>query len=504
MLEEERKFGVAARFAMPDLATSLPAGGQVRACPPVTLRATYHDTTDLRLARSGASLRYRRGERGAPWTAKLPTDIPGTRHEISVKAPSGTPPDELLDLVTAYTRGAPVAPQATLRTVRHAYELLAEDGTVLAEVVDDAVTVLEGRKVRARFREIEVERKGGGRKLLDRVARLLTAAGAEAGDFVPKNVRALGDRAAAPPDLPPAEPVRRRATVGEVAIAALRRDIGRIVAHDPLVRLRAEVGDGDTAVHQMRVGCRRLRSDLRAFGPVLDPQWTARLRTEVQGLADVLGAARDAEVLRRRLRHTAAADPLAPLDTDSLSILDAALAARQDTALAAVDDMLRTDRYHALLDELTAAAQDPPSTAAAGLPARDILPGLVSKPWRRLTAEIAELAPDAPDADWHAVRIRAKRARYTVEAAATVVGGPGRRLAKALTAVQDLLGEHQDAVVAAETWLAIAGEAPDDHTLAVTAGRLAERERRAVRDQRCALPDVWRRATRRKLTEWLR
>ncbi len=52
--------------------------------------------------------------------------------------------------------------------------------------------------------------------------------------------------------------------------AAIRRDIGRIMAHDPLVRLRVEFDDGDTAVHQMRVGCRRLRSDLRTFQPLLD------------------------------------------------------------------------------------------------------------------------------------------------------------------------------------------------------------------------------------------
>lgn len=503
MLEEERKYDAGPLFAMPDLASCLPSGGQVRECPPATLRATYYDTSDLRLARAGASLRDRRGEGKAPWTVKLPTDTPGSRHEISVEGASGTPPDELLTLVTVYTRGGPVAPQATLRTDRRAYELVDRDGTVLAEVVDDAVTVLDGRKVRSRFREVEVERKGGGRKLLDRVETSLIAAGAAAGEFVPKYVRALGERAAAPPDVPAPTRLPRRPTAGEVVTAALRRDIDRIITHDPLVRLHAEVGDGDTAVHQMRVGCRRLRSDLRTFGTLLDPQWTARLRDELRLVADALGGARDVEVLRARLRRTAAADPLAPLDDAAVSLLDAALAARQAAALAAVDDALTTDRYHALLDDLAAAAQAPPLTADADRPARDVLLRLVSRPWRKLSADVAKLAPDAPDEVWHAVRIRAKRARYATEAAAIAAGGAGRRLAKALAGVQDLLGEHQDAVIAAETWLAIAGATPDDHTLAVTAGRLAQRERQAVRDVRCALPAVWRRASRRKLTEWL-
>ena len=70
--------------------------------------------------------------------------------------------------------------------------------------------------------------------------------------------------------------------------------------------------------------------------------------------------------------------------------------------------------------------------------------------------------------------------------------------------MQDLLGEHQDAAVAADTWLAIANSDPDDHALAVTAGRLFERERAAVRAARAAFPAAWRAASRRRLTEWMR
>ena len=50
----------------------------------------------------------------------------------------------------------------------------------------------------------------------------------------------------------------------------------------------------------------------------------------------------------------------------------------------------------------------------------------------------------------------------------------------ALAAVTDVLGAHQDAAVAADTWLGIALADPDDHALAITAGRLIERERAAV------------------------
>jgi CHAD domain-containing protein len=483
-------------------------GGQVVPRAPVTLRATYYDTADFRLARSGASLRYRRGD-DEPWTVKLPTDVPGIRHEISRTGPPGTIPAELAGVITSYARGAALSPATVLRTTRRVYELRDRDGGLLAELDDDAVAVLDGKSVRSRFREIEVERHDGGRKLLDRVGDELRAAGAATGTFTPKHVRAIG--AVGPADLVrPRGTLSRKASAGEVVTEALRADISRMLAHDPLVRLRIALPQGDTAVHQMRVGCRRLRSDLHTFRALLDPAWVGRLRDELAWIAGVLGAARDAEVLRARLRRTAGADPLAPPDDAAVARIDSELAARHEEALTGLDAALRADRYLALLDLLVDAAARPRLVPArAAQPARELLPRLVAKPWRQLAfgadgvTGAGALDPVAPDDDWHEVRIRAKRARYAAEAVAGLLGGPAAELARAVTAVQGLLGEHQDAVIAADTWLSIAQSDPDDHTLAVTAGRLVERERVAVRQVRAAFPDAWAAANRRRLTEWL-
>ena len=494
MLEEERKYEVDARFAVPDLRGCLPDGGEIVAVPPAPLRATYYDTADRRLARAGASLRFRRGD-PLPWTVKLPTDVAGIRHEISRAGLPSAIPTELVALVTAYTRGGALEAAAVLRTTRRVYELRDRAGRLLAELDDDTVAVLDGQKTRLKFREIEVERRDGGRKLLDRVEQVLRTAGARNGHgFVPKHVRALGTLG--PPELtPPAPALSAMASAGDVVIRALRADIARMLAYDPLVRLREPLPDGDTAVHQMRVGVRRLRTDLRTFRPLLDPLWSNGLRAELSWLADKLGAARDAEVLRARLRRTATVDPLAALDDADVARLDADLAARHEDALIALDAALDGDRYRVLLDHLIAAAAAPkvhPTRAA--LPAPEILPRLVAKPWRQLAfgsdgvSGAGDLDPLAPDDEWHAVRIRAKRARYATEAVADV---------------QTLLGDHQDAAVAAETWLAIAHADPDDHALAVTAGRLFERERTAVRRARERFPAVWERAHRRRLTGWL-
>jgi len=503
MLEEERKYDVDPSFALPDLSG---VGAQVVELPPVTLRATYYDTADLRLARAGVSLRYRRGD-SQPWTVKLPSDVPGVRHEISRRGAPGAIPADLEALVTVWRRGSALAPAIVLRSVRHAYELRSSSGDVLAELADDTVTALDGRRVVIRFRELEVERKEGGRKLLDRIE---SALGTTPGEFVPKHVRALGAAAAGPPDLPAAVDIKpRRATAGDVVTAAVRRAVARILNHDPLVRLRAPVGDDDTAVHQMRVGCRRLRSDLRTFAPLVDSAWSTAVRDELSWLADQLGAARDAEVLRARLRDTAGADPLAPLDEEAVARIDAALVARHDEALATLDKSLASDRYLSLVDTLLAAAQRPQLADLAAEPATEVLPKLVAKPWRKLAYGdrgvdgASDLDPAAADERWHAVRIRGKRARYAVEAVAGVLGGPAAELGRALARVQELLGEHQDAAVAAQTWLAIAQSAPADHQMAVTAGRLCERERASIHRVRAAFPEAWRAANRKRLTEWL-
>jgi CHAD domain-containing protein len=396
-----------------------------------------------------------------------------------------------------------------LRTVRRAYEVRDKADVVLAEVADDTVSVLDGRRTVMKFREVEVERVGGGRKLLDAVEVLLRKAGAEYAGFMPKHQRALGKPAQLPPDLPRPGNLPKKPTAGEVIAVAVRSDISRVFDHDPFVRLRQGLPKGDTPVHQMRVGARRLRSDLRSFAPLLDPDWAALIDGELRWLAAALGKARDAEVLRARLRATADEDPLAPLDEAAVQRIDAELTVRHEEALVALDEVLASPRYLALLDLLVEAARAPRLADPAGRPAVKALPGLVLRPWRKLVhgggaaPGAGGLLPQGPDDEWHEVRIRGKRARYATDAVAAVVGGGAAALAVALAEVQELLGEHQDAAVAADTWLEIARSDPDDHTLAVTAGRLYERERAAVRRARAGFPAAWRAATTKKVSAWL-
>jgi CHAD domain-containing protein len=100
------------------------------------------------------------------------------------------------------------------------------------------------------------------------------------------------------------------------------------------------------------------------------------------------------------------------------------------------------------------------------------------------------LPPDPADDELHAVRIRGKRARYAAELAEGAVGKPARRFVQDAKRFQDVVGEHQDAVVAEERIRELLSRtgSPQAH---LAAGRLIERERLRRREMRAAFPKAW-------------
>ncbi len=143
-------------------------------------------------------------------------------------------------------------------------------------------------------------------------------------------------------------------------------------------------------------------------------------------------------------------------------------------------------------------AAEPPGLA--GQPAAAVVAGLIRRPWRRLKRAGQALRKDSPDTQWHAVRIRAKRCRYAAEAVAPVFGRQAGRFAAAIAAVQAILGDHQDTVVA-EAWLRATGAAVSQACIA--AGELITAERQERATLRSRWPKVWKRAKAKKLRRWL-
>jgi len=496
--EREVKLGAWGGFTLPELAGVLDEVTTER-LDERRLDAVYYDTPDLRLARSGLSLRHRAGDH-PPWTVKLPDGPAGpvmVRREIPFEGPPGTVPAAAAALVRAYTRSASLQPVARLKTRRTGVELRL-DGVSVSEVVDDEVSVYQGRRLASRFREVEVELfSEAPPELLAAVLARLRAAGAGEPDGTPKVVRALGPRAQLPPDIAPVR-LSGGASVGEAVRAAVSAGTGRVITHDPGVRL----GEDPEDVHQARVGTRRLRSDLRTFLPLLDPEWVAGLRAELGWFAELLGAVRDAEVLAERLRRQAAQLPKE--DTGRLPGLLARLADDREAGRVRLLEEMNSARYITLLDRLVAAAAEPvlAEGADSSQPAGEALPALVRRPWRRLRRAVDELPEDPPDEALHAVRILAKHCRYAAEAAAPVMGKRASAFASAVAGVQGVLGDHQDCTVA-EAWLRrhVAGTADVDEAMLL--GQLIGMQRAEAAACRAAWPAAWKRASDRRLRDWL-
>jgi CHAD domain-containing protein len=495
-LEREAKLQAPAGFRLPELGgDGLVATGM----EPRRLVTVYVDTPDLRIARWGSSLRHRHGEgqeRG--WTVKLPSPTNGSqlvRTEVNFEGDDARKlPTAAADLLRAYVRGQELAPVARLQTVRRGVEIGDDEGRRLAVVTDDEVSVMDGRRVASRFRELEVELDpeaddGLSEILIDR----LTQAGAGPLDNVPKLVRALGPRAASPPDVEVAE-LEEDATVADVVRRELATSVVRLLRHDAGVRL----GEDPEAVHQARVATRRVRSALRTFRDVIDPEWGRSLRDRLKGVADALGAVRDTEVLRDSLRSR---EPSLPEgDRKALEELVTMLETTRDEARERLLAAIGEETYVELLDELVEAARDPRVLEdAAGAPATSELRSALERPWQHLEHAVEGAKEDASDASLHAVRIRAKRARYAAEAVSPVFGKRAEAFAKAAAELQDVLGDHQDSVVARE-WLRVAAEGGAD---AFVAGELAATEAQAAAEARAAWPKAWKALSRKRLRFWV-
>ncbi|GAA0908394.1 CYTH and CHAD domain-containing protein [Streptomyces thermoalcalitolerans] len=457
------------------------------------LDAVYYDTADERLAAAGVTLRRRTGGSDAGWHLKFPV-APGVRDEIHAPL-SDTVPTALAALVRSRVRRHDLLPLVRIRSRRTLSHLVGADGTLLAEAGVDEVRAerLNGDGRTARWTEIEVElADGGDPAFLDTVEKRLRKAGVRPSPSSSKLARALA--ATAGPDRRP-EPSGEQApvTAGDHVLAYLRAQRDALVALDPAVRR----GVPDS-VHRMRVATRRLRSTLRTYRKVLDRSATDPLREELRRLGGELGLERDQEVLAERLAADLDALPGTLVTGPVHDRLHTWSRARRSGLRGRLVAVLDSRRHLELLDALDALLAAPPlRPAAAGRPAK-VLTKAVRKEHKKLSAllEQALALPPGPDRDLalHEARKQAKAVRYTAEAAVPALGAPAAGLVKTLKALQDLLGRHQDSVMARRALRDLADQAHAEGENAFTYGVLHGREEQRAAAYEAELPALWKAA----------
>jgi CHAD domain-containing protein len=488
--EVERKYEVPVDFVMPELTG---VGGVASVGDPTEhqLAATYYDTGSLRLAAQGVTLRRRKGGSDAGWHLKRPAGADRTETHLPLTDGRTVPP-EIITQVRALSRAEPLAPVARIRTRRAERLLCDADGTVLALLADDVVAseALGERALVQQWRELEIELVDGQRPVLDAVDEALRAAGARPATVPSKLAHALADRY-------PREPEPDDTDPGQILNRYLRQQRDAITKNDPGVRR----GDPD-AVHDMRVAARRLRSTLRTFRPVLDAARTEPLRGELQWLGGVLGAVRDGDVMARRLDNALAAEPpelvLGPVAARIRGRLAKSTAEAREKLIAALD----SQRYVEILDALDEIAED----GSAARPTDKRLQVRARKALRRADRRMdAALRADRDrNEKLHAARKAYKRARYAAEVLAPLAGNPARRLAKRLSALQDVLGAHQDSIVTGDLLRSYGVRAHLDGDNAFTYGLLHARQHESGERVLSGLDDARRRAARPKVRRWLK
>lgn len=436
MREIELKFAVPADRAEAVWRAIAPGSGKGK-----TLRSTYFDTADRRLAHADFGLRVRDDGARKIQTLKGPDPQGFTRAEyetpvegpgIDLAALAVTPAAGLLE-------GVELAPLFSVEVTRR--KVVMTHGGAEIEVCLDTGWV-EGGGVREPVSEIELELKSGPARALFGLARSLQAKakdGAMVLAFETKAGRGLrlvdGVAARAPVVDPSMDAATAFTAIGQAALA-------QVAAAG--AALEQEVTP--EGVHQLRVGLRRLRSARSAFKPMLLDRGSEAAAAELKWLAGALDEMRDLDVLA----HSVA---------DADGAFHAVLEAERAAARARLATVLASPRRRALplkiAEWLTVGAWRASRLKAVRAEREQSVSHLAAA---ALDKRLGKLDPDErlerlePEAR-HVERIKIKKLRYAAEAFGPLFDAhPKRRkrMIAALKAAQESLGALNDDVVGRE------------------------------------------------------
>ena len=278
----------------------------------------------------------------------------------------------------------------------------------------------------------------------------------------------------------------------EPALEAFRRVLANLAAAIE-TNWQGTVDDVDSEfLHDLRVAVRRTRSVLAQGKNVIGPAARDRYREEFGWLGAGTGPARDLDVYLIEWPSY-----VAPLGADAAAALEPVIGhirRRRGEERTALERMLRSRRYHTLMLSWRSWLADPPpedSGEDARTPVAEVVTARTRQAQKRLLAHGRSIGPESPAEDLHELRKDAKKLRYLLECFGGLYAPrPRKAFVQRLKALQDNLGEHQDAEVHVTELRAMSSElhgAPgvDAGTL-LAMGRLTEhleRHREAAREE---------------------
>jgi triphosphatase len=438
----------------------LPAG--LREARPRNLHSIYYDTPKERLRKRHTALRVRKSGDEFLQTIKQDGagDVARGEWEQAIEGPEPRP---------SAARGTPIEDFMGRRRQREKLKPLFEidverrscDMTKANSVIEASLDQghVEAGGNRLPIREFELELKSGQPSQLFEAAREVVAQAPLRLSFISKGERGyrLREQSLMKPIAASTVQFRRGATAKQAMQA-----ICRTCLHD----LTSNVGsiDGEHAVegvHKTRIALRRLRAAITLFKKITQDEESSRLRGEMKWLSDLLGEARDLDVLQ--MESTL---PQARELSGGRALVDI-VGQKRHAAHEKLRQAVRSQRFYIFLVDLVRWIEDGDWLRAESKqgdgPVARFARSTIARRRKRLLKKADHLSK-LPPAARHGVRIAGKKLRYMTEflqplAKSKEQRREHRRFVKQLEKMQTSLGTLHDAEARGEFFRDIA-EAP--------------------------------------------
>ncbi len=425
-----------------------------------TLRSIYFDTRDEALRKAGIALRIRASGGGRIQAIKArgePTGLVLDRAEWETPVPGETP-----DFAAASgTALAPVIEDETIRRrIEPLFEVLAQRtagvtthrDSEIEIVVDEGEVAANGRS--APFAEVELELKRGRAADLFDLALALSEAIPMRLGFATKSDRGYDLVAERAPKPVKAEPIRLESGMTSAAAfqAIARSCLRQVILNEAAFRQTRD----PVALHQTRVGLRRLRAAITLFKKLVVDERSEAIRADLRWAANQLGQARDLDVFIAKVIEPALAQ-----DGETRASRDTLVAyqRRRDQAYEAALVAVTSPRFQRVV--LAAAAwieagmwlSEPEGGKRRERPIERHAARQLDRLWHSVLKRGARLDRLDEEAR-HQVRIEVKKLRYATDFFGVLFVGHGakkrRRAAlKRFETLQESLGELNDIAVGA-------------------------------------------------------
>ncbi|MDO3646969.1 CHAD domain-containing protein [Nocardia mangyaensis] len=250
---------------------------------------------------------------------------------------------------------------------------------------------------------------------------------------------------------------------------------------------RETIMDGQIAVHddpdavgEMVIAARRARCALSAYRPAVrhEPE-VRRLIEELRWFGINVSAAHELRTQAARLHE--AVDLLRPryVRGPVRARMTNYFQTRTRPAWRAARDMFGSPRFPALIEDLMCEERLLNAGLVPGIDDSDnavVLAALLERVRRRMRAVESARDEDGTDASMHDLRKALRRTRYYLESVYEMNPARSAQAAEGLAAVQDLLGQNQDAAVAKQHLIQLTREAENAGESTFTYGLLLQRE----------------------------